>query len=38
VPIFLDAMQPLALEFTPRNGIPRLTLPQLQWVVHVHAA
>jgi hypothetical protein len=31
-PIFLDAMQPLDLELTPRNGISRLTLPQLQQV------
>jgi hypothetical protein len=29
MPIFLDAMRPLALGLTPRKGIPRLTFPQL---------
>jgi hypothetical protein len=32
VPIFLNAMHPLDLGLTPHNGIPRLTLPQLQRV------
>jgi hypothetical protein len=32
MPIFLDAMQPLDSGLTPHNGIPRLTLPQLQRV------
>jgi hypothetical protein len=29
VPIFLDAIRPLALGLTPRKGITRLTLSQL---------